>query len=181
MRSILRARAVDPLSLVICMEVAWHYYFARDYTRAIEHAMSTLELEPAFTSAQHIVGLVYEQQGSLDKALSAFQKVHAGSGGNPATLASMGRILAASGRSAEARALLQQMDEIAARAYVPPYYAALIHASLGDADAALASLEDSRLQHDLWLVWLKSDPRFDVLHADPRFQELLRHIGLVTP
>jgi TolB-like protein/Flp pilus assembly protein TadD len=181
LRRILRARELDPLSLVICMEVAWHCYIARDYTRAMEHALSTLELEPAFTSAQHILGLVYEQQGRFEDALAAFQKAHEGSGGNPATLGSMGRVLALAGRSSEAAALLQQLDEIAARAYVPPYYAALVQTSLGNFDAAFACLEDSCLKHDLWLVWLKCDPRFDALRGDRRFQALLSRIGLATP
>jgi TolB-like protein/Tfp pilus assembly protein PilF len=178
LREILRARELDPLSLVICMEVAWHCYMARDYTRALEHAIGTLELEPAFASARHIVGLVYEQQGRVEAALAEFEKAHAGSGGNPATLASMGRILAAAGRPVEVRALLRQLDEIAARAYVPPYYGALIHAGLGNADEALSYLEASWRRHDLWLVWLGRDPRFDVLRSQPRFQRLLQVIGL---
>lgn len=178
LRRILRARELDPLSLIICMEAAWHCYMARDYAQAMAHALGTLELEPGFASAQHVAGLIYEQQGRIEEALAAFERANTGSGGNPATRASLGRVLAAAGRSQETLALLRQLDEIAARTYVPPYYGALMHASLGNTDEALAALEDSCRKRDLWLVWLGRDPRFDCLRSHPRFQGLLQVIGL---
>jgi tetratricopeptide (TPR) repeat protein len=177
-REILRAKELDPLSLVIGMEVAWHCYMGREYDRAIEHAMTTLEIEPAFPSAHHALGLAYEQKGSFDAAIASFEKAHAVSFGNPATLACLGHALAVAGRSAEAAALEQQLREMSGRAYVPPYYRVLVNAGLRRTDAAFACLEDSYQKRDLWLVWVRADPRLDVLRGDARFERLLRRVGL---
>ncbi|MFN7997518.1 MAG: winged helix-turn-helix domain-containing protein [Bryobacteraceae bacterium] len=175
---VLRARELDPLSVVICMEVAWHCYIARDYERAIEHATSTLELEPEFPSALHVLGLSYEQLGRFEESVAAFEKAHATSRGNAATLAGMAHALGIAGRTTEAEDALLQLKEMGTRAYVPPYYRALVNVGLGKTDEALADLDDSLRERDLWLAWLKRDPRLDSLRAHARCQELLRHLGL---
>jgi hypothetical protein len=59
---------------------------------------------------------------------------------------------------------------------VTPYGVALIHAGLGERQQALAWLERALDDRAHWLVWLKLDPRFDPLRADPGFAELLRRI-----
>jgi hypothetical protein len=57
----------------------------------------------------------------------------------------------------------------------------LVQAGLGQIDAALECLEDAYRNHDLYLVWLNTDPRFDILRPDPRFESLLRRMGLLAP
>ena len=53
-----------------------------------------------------------------------------------------------------------------------------IHAALGNKTAALAWLERAQAHHEGALIWLKADPRFDVLRREPRFLELLKRMGL---
>lgn len=50
--------------------------------------------------------------------------------------------------------------------------------SLRDFDSTFAWLEEAYKQHDLNLVFLKVWPEFDSLHSDPRFQDLVRRIGI---
>ena len=54
-REIHLAQDLDPLSLTLSAEIAWHLYMARDYDRAIEQALRTLELEPQNSTAQGVV------------------------------------------------------------------------------------------------------------------------------
>jgi hypothetical protein len=53
---------------------------------------------------------------------------------------------------------------------------AVVHAGLGDVDAAIEWLERACAERDVWLVWLKVDPRLDRLRADARFEDLLRRV-----
>jgi hypothetical protein len=63
---------------------------------------------------------------------------------------------------------------------VSSYDLALIYAGLGDRRLAFEWL-DRAYQARAWeLVKLKTDIRFDNLHADPSFADLLKRLGLAT-
>lgn len=49
---------------------------------------------------------------------------------------------------------------------------------LNKKDAALSWLEEAYKQHSNSMIQLKVDPAYDPLRADPRFQDLLRRVGL---
>jgi len=179
-REIIKAQELDTLSLVYSMEIAWNWFMAREYERALEQSFKTLEMEPLFTPAQHTLGLAYEQLGKHEEAIAAFQRALAGSGGNPVALAALTHAYAVAGRSREATKKLSELRQLSKTAYVPPYWMALAHAGLGEDQAAFEWLERAHGEHDVWLVWLKREPRFDVLRSDPRFEDLLQRIGLLS-
>jgi hypothetical protein len=45
-------------------------------------------------------------------------------------------------------------------------------------DEAIALLQKAYSQHSSYVVALKVEPYFDPLRSDPRFQDLLRRVGL---
>ncbi len=151
---------------------------AREYERALEQSFKTLEMEPLFTPAQHTLGLAYEQMGKHGEAIAAFQRALTGSGGNPVPLAALAHAYATAGRRREATGKLNELRQLSKQGYVPPYWMALAHAGLGEKEMGFVWLEKALEEHDVWLVWLKREPRFDVLRNDPRFEHLLRRIGL---
>jgi hypothetical protein len=51
---------------------------------------------------------------------------------------------------------------------------------LGERDAALARLQKAYEDREDQVALLKIEPLFDSIHSDPRFQDLLRRIGLYT-
>jgi hypothetical protein len=53
---------------------------------------------------------------------------------------------------------------------------AMAYAQLGEIDLALTRLEEAYEARDFWMVWLKVQPEFDALRAEPRFQRLLRKV-----
>jgi hypothetical protein len=55
---------------------------------------------------------------------------------------------------------------------------ALAYLGVGNNDAALGSLEKAFVQRSNLLTTLKVEPVYDPLRDDPRFQELLRRVGL---
>jgi hypothetical protein len=74
--------------------------------------------------------------------------------------------------------LLKVMRDVAARRYVPPHEFLFIYAQLGDIDAVLEYAERCVEINAGILVFLGVDPCFDDLRSDPRFQDLLRQLGL---
>ncbi len=62
--------------------------------------------------------------------------------------------------------------------YVKAYAFALIYTHLGKNDPAFEWLEKTYQERFFGLIFLKVDPAFDTLRSDPRFQDLLRRIGL---
>src|SRR4029079_13010360 len=98
---------------------------------------------------------------------------------NATALASLGHLLARAGPVSEAERILSQLLAMSRSAYVSAYWPAIVYAGLGRVDAALDCLENACRQRDLWLVWLKTDPRFDGLREQERFDELLRQVGLL--
>ncbi len=172
------ALELDPLSLPIRLEVAYNRYMAHDYERALDEALRTLELEPQFAPAQSILGQIYEQQGRYDEAIAASESARDLADGHPATLASLVHIHAGAGRTQEASELLGKLADISRLQHVSPYWLALAYEGVGETCAALDNLEKAYEQHDVILVWLGTEPRFDKLRSEPRFAELLRRIGL---
>lgn len=166
------------MSLVISMEGAWNLYLAREYQAAEQQALKTLEMEPNFAPAHDVLALAYEQMGKYKQAIETFEKTKTSSGSNPATLAGLGHVLRLAGRKTQARAVLKELTALSKRCYVSPNSLALVRAGVGEVDQAFQWLEKAVEGRDVWLVWLKREPRFDVLRQDSRFQDLLRRVGL---
>jgi len=61
---------------------------------------------------------------------------------------------------------------------VSPVLLAQLHSALGDQVATLDALEKARDARATDLVWIGVRPAFDVVRIDPRFEALVRQIGL---
>jgi len=175
--AIQRAAELDPVSPIISAERAWHSYVARQFDAARAQAIATLDLQPGFAPALFSLGLACEQLGARDEALEAFAAV-AAHARTPAVLASEAHLLAAIGRRDEARSRRMVLEAYARERYVPPFWFAIAALALDGRNAALDFLERGCEQHDVWLVWLGTEPRLDPLRSDRRFQQLLERIGL---
>jgi len=173
-----RAQQLDPLSLTIGNEVAWNWYMAREYRRALEQCRATLEIHADFPPILHTLGLTYAQMGRFRDAIDALQKGIDKVGNNPVALASLGHAFAMAGERQEAQRILTNLMTIAKSAYVPSYCFAVIYSGLGENDLAMESLDRACTDRDVWLVWSKVDPRLDGLRSDTRFENLLKRIGL---
>jgi adenylate cyclase len=121
---------------------------------------------------------IYIGQGRLPDALIELQRARAASGGNTETISLTGYTLARLGRRDEA---VQSLDELRARVsdyYSPSYNIAMVYNGLGDRDAALHWLEDAVERHDVRLILLKVEHKWDNLRSEPRFVAIMEKIGL---
>ena len=74
--------------------------------------------------------------------------------------------------------MLDELKQLSGQEYVPATSIALIYAGLGEKDQAFAWLDKGYEERAFQLQWLKIEPRWDSLRSDPRFQDLMRRIGL---
>jgi TolB-like protein/Tfp pilus assembly protein PilF len=176
-----QAQDMDPLSVVVSMEMGWNFFIAREYDQAIEQALRVTHLDPEFPSAQYILGLAYEQKGRFAEARDALERSLAGSHGHAAGPASLGHLFGVTGQREEALRMLDELNLLASRGYVAPFWHSIVYAGLGDVDAAIRHLERSYAESDVWLVWLNTEPRLDSLRSDPRFRHLLLRAGFGIP
>src|SRR5262249_34714626 len=120
----------------------------------------------------------YEQKGMYREAIAEFEQASALAGGTPLMKAHLGHAYAAAGDRARAQQVLAELEERGRQSYVSSYHAALIYAGLGDTDKAFEQLERADDERAEFLVYLKMEPRLAPLRTDPRYQNLLRRVGL---
>jgi len=163
-----RALELDPLSVIVNANLARALYRARRYDEAIAQARKTLELDPGFRLALFWLEGSLRHKGLFKEAVALRQSL-----ATPEQARLIGRtferegfqaILRESGRTFEKSGGLVT----AARAY----------AQSGGTDKAIALLEACSQRRCSDLVSLNVEPDFDELRTDPRFQRLLRQIGL---
>jgi adenylate cyclase len=173
-----RCLELDPLDLLTNAHLAWHYQFSRQYDEAIEQCWKTNELHPISFFPAYVLGLAYEQQGQLDRAVEKFQMAVKMSGGVTYAAAGLGHLYGRSGKITEARAIYEELSARRKHDYVPAYDFALVCAGLGWQDQAFEYLSKAYDERSGWMTYLKADPRLDALRSDERFQELLRRVHL---
>ncbi len=172
-----RTQELAPLSFIASSHLGWIYYLAGQNDRAIEQCRKILDLDPNFFPARRYLGLAYEQKGMYPEAIAEFQK-GVKLTGSPLVLALLGHAYAVSGKTAEARQVLSDLQQLQGQRYVSPYTVAAIYAGLRDQDQTFKWLEKAYEERDIWLMNLKVDPVFSKLRSNPRFSELLVRTGL---
>jgi TolB-like protein/Flp pilus assembly protein TadD len=174
----LLAQALDPISSIIGRDLARIYYYRQDYEAALEQCDHTIELNPHFSPAYWILGLVQEQRGEFDESAAAFQRAIQLSPGSPMMQAALGRTFALSGKRGEALRILQTLHELAAKRYVSPFELASIHFALDQNEEGFQWLAKAFQDRCFELICLRVDPRWESLRRNPRFRELFEQLGL---
>ena len=178
LREAARGRELDRVSLLNNSREGALLYFARHHDEAIERLQRTLELDRNFWIARMYLGKAYLEKGKRAEALSALSEAVESSHGNPEVIAMVGYFRGRTGDHAQARATLEQLQSLATKRYVAPYHIAVVHAGMGEQDEAIAWLEKGFADRDPRMSWLKVEPSWDALRANPRFIDLLRRLRL---
>ena len=174
------AQELEPVSLTINFELGLAFYHARAYDQAIEQFQKTLELDQNFPAVLNLLPAVYEEKGMYSQAIAQFKKSIPlmAPGESILSKAGLGHVYGVTGKKNDARTMLDELTRLSAQEYVPGTSLALIYAGLGEKDQAFAWLDKGYEQRAFQLQWIQLDPRWDNLHSDPRFQDLLRRIHL---
>jgi TolB-like protein/DNA-binding winged helix-turn-helix (wHTH) protein/Flp pilus assembly protein TadD len=175
------ATELDPLSPFINNGLARQYYLSRQYDKAIAQCQVILQMDPAYLPARTQLALAYEQKGLLAEAVSTMEQTRRLAGEKtdlPMVHALLAHAYALAGRRADAQSELNVLTAIGKKRYVPPSYLAIVYLALGDKDKAFLYLNKGYQDHSEQLLYLGVEPIVDPLRGDPRFDDLLKQVGL---
>ncbi len=172
-----RALELDPLSLIINVNVAYPYHYTHQYDRAIEIYRKAIELDPNFAWAHEDLMAAYEQRGqykeSIQEAILALRL-----SGETKLAKDVERGNAAGGYRVAVQNWLAGLQEQAKSKYVAPIRLAQVYLLLGETDRAIESLNRAYTERSGQLVYINVDPRYDRVRSDPRFMQLVQKMGL---
>lgn len=171
------AMKLDPLSAQIPQGLGIALLQLGEYDRAIEEMRTAVDLERNFHTTNYMLGWLHERKGELAEAVGYFEKVVA-TDDSPMYLAALGYAYAIHGFTDKARDVLDQLQKQSEENFVSQYSLAMVHAGLGEADQAFEYLELAYEERSDMMAWLKIGPEWTSLRSDPRFQSMLRRVGL---
>jgi TolB-like protein/Tfp pilus assembly protein PilF len=173
------AERLDPLEPIIAEGCAYMSLRSREFDRAEACYRRLIAAAPHYAKALTGCGRALWGQGRYIEALEMLEAGRRLAGDLPSVLGALGQVHAMAGHQAEARGFLSQLYEMAKTRHIPASCLALVHAGLGEHDAALAHLERGVDRREMPLVQMKVHPGYDALRAQPRFEGLLRRMNLL--
>ena len=172
---------IDPQSLDALVNHGMLLYYKRDYAAAEQASRRALSMQPGDESALLLLARVLEAQGRYDEALTTATETAklAGDAGLNLRLVII-RLQALAGHRDEARAAAAALEKAGKDGTVRVHARDLgyLYVALGRTNDALDQFERALDERDPTLVWLTVAPRVDPLRSEPRFQAILRKIGL---
>jgi serine/threonine-protein kinase len=172
------ALSLDPLSILFRVHLGFLYYLQHRLEPAIAQFRKVLEMSPNYYLAHAMMGPVYAMSGKFENALQCFVDARTADVDSKFVDSLEAMTLAMAGRSEEARAELDSIMLRAAHDYISPVSIAYVFAALGDKNAAFEHLDQAISDRDPNVLGLKSNPAFDGLRSDARYQALLRKMQL---
>jgi TolB-like protein/DNA-binding winged helix-turn-helix (wHTH) protein/Tfp pilus assembly protein PilF len=172
-----KAHELDPLSPIIATDLAKRLSLEKKYAEAVTEFKNILDVDPDFVQAQYYLAETYEQMGLYPEAISELKKIKSWED-LPLTLEELGYIYARQGKRHEALQMIAELQRRSTHHYTDSASAARIYIALGDKDSAFVWLQKGYDEHSPHMILIDADSAYDPLRSDPRFQNLVRRIGL---
>ena len=175
-REHLRAQEVDPLN----ERMNETFYHTRQYQNAIEVLRKYVELNPKDMGTHWQLGILYDRTGMREEAISEWERMFVLSGYEEeyGFAEDLKRGYLTSGRIGALNRLLKNLERVSRQRHVPPDVMAYFYESLGDKEQAFVWLQKAYDEHNREIVGIKTDLMWDGLRSDPRFENLVRRVGL---
>ena len=173
------ARQADPLDPVFAATMSWRVYLAHHYEEAETELRKWDEWHPGrHRFGGYILASIFLQTWRTREAVEELQS-DAADGHHQTLLELMylGHALGVTGARNQGRKILAEMQGLSQTRYVPPDYIAMVYEGLGDRDQALKWYEKAVEERSI-NTWVLPDQRLDPIRSDPRFQSLMRRMGL---
>lgn len=171
-----QAARVDPLSPHVGANTARALNLVGDHEGAIREATKAIELNRDFTYAYWQLGLAYESRGDYRRAAEIYERMMQLPGPPNMAKAAVGRAYAKLRRMADARRIAKELEAAAKIGDAAPTHVAWVFSALGENDSAFFWLEKALESRDTALRDSIRSGTLRELHADPRFDDLLRRM-----
>lgn len=171
------AQQLDPLSLANNMNYARSLYYARRFEESITQYNKTLELDKNFGMGHFLMAFALEQTGRYDEAMAHIIKARIlFSDTKLATL--LQTTYPRAGYKGTLKVWAEYWEPGVRKGTVQPTSVAMLYARIGEKDKAMQYLEQGFREHTRSIVSIKAEPQFDSLRNDPRFQDMIKRMGL---
>lgn len=154
------------------------YYWGRDYERAVQESKKAMELDPDYFMPHFILGRAYARLGKASEALAELKHKTDSAEEIPLMAAALGLAYGTGGHTKQTQKIAQTFAAYAKKRYIPATYFGMLYAGLGDWEQALDWLEKAYEERADGLTWINVEPMFDGLRQRPRFQALVKKMGL---
>jgi eukaryotic-like serine/threonine-protein kinase len=168
----------DPMSLLAATSVGLLQYLDGRPAEAAATYNGVLELDPGFGLAKYFLGLALLETARPADAVPVLEAASAAAGRSAESLAALGAAYAMADARDEGARLLAELETMAGARYVSPALLAQVHLALRQPELALVQLERACERRASEVAWLAVRPTWAPLRGYPRFQDLLRRVGL---
>lgn len=173
------ARALEPASADRTSFVGLTLYRARRYDEALDMCRRAIDLDPYYPPAHWFLAQIHLQRKEHDLAIAALQHAVRYSGHGAPYVALLGHAYGAAGMVDQAADIVRWLQRLAARHYVSPMDLAFAYLGVRARDSVFQCLEWACTQRVMRVQEL-TDPVFDSLRDDPRYERLRARIGLAA-
>ena len=173
-----RARALEPMTLLLSAHYALILFNARRYDEAIELLAPMVAANPGFDTGRAVLARALAATGRLDEALAQLQArkdIGAWQG-------DLGVLYAKLGRRDDALREIARLDALEAQGFGESYELATIYVTLGDLDKGCELLGRALTDRSFLVNWMKLDPRMDPLRGRQCFADVEAKLyGITSP
>lgn len=171
----------DPHRLVAAhVTRAAAYYFHREYEQAAQECKKAIELNPNYFMLHYILARAYSRMGMTVEAIAELKSKGAAAGEVPLVDAALGLAYGLVNKKGQTEKILEAFKAAAKKRYIPATYFSMLYAGMADPNQALTWLEKAVEERADGLTWMNVDPMLDPLRKHPRFQEVVKKMGLAN-
>lgn len=172
------AQQLDPLGLWTNFVLAWALFRARRHDESIRRLRELLELYPHFAFAHLFVAENHLQRGAYAEATGACRRALDILPEDQLLLGLTACVAGLSGERELARELQHRLEALARSRYVCPGHLAAAHVGLNERDRAFDRWQAMCRDRSALASLVVTDPLYDCVRDDPRFDNLLRRMNL---
>ena len=177
------AQRLDPLSPIVNARVGTSLSQSRRFAEAEVAYHQALALDSTNINARADLGMLLAIQRRLPEAFAMFRMIDSSDFDRQAgylVAGPEGYAYGVAGRRTEALAIQRRLERLSRTQYISPLAFAFVAIGLGDTTKALDWLERAYRERT-FLVPMLINPIYDPLRRQPRFQKIVRNVGVVIP
>ena len=150
---------------------------AHQFDAALNEALVRTEAQPDNASLHNILADAYWHKG-MEKQAAREWELSLQLEGNKTSALAVHQAFERGGFQAVLEWQLSDFKRRSATKYIAPLDVANTYASLKRKEEALHYLEKAYRERDPWIVFIQRNPNFEFVHSDPRYQAIVKRMGL---